>query len=688
MAILYTKTYNDQTINITDEFSAELGETYANEGRTAYQFHAYGVASGINSYWETPWDDTMSDPWIARDGGNEISSSGPWMQALYFDEDVNLGLVLKIAQNAASQYNPIVFGDRSNHVPGNAMWNPAYSSNMQCSFCTNVPIFETEAEALEYIEETSELERKRLIEDKSVNYIQPEFEKETERYFIIAEMETVNVYKGQVSVAQGSTKTYRTTKFYANTRPSLYFTTGTDFQLGLIAPEVVSGYSLPSPESVFEQVPETSWNDYSIGYTGNYYTAMSYLIGSDYDYPADGTYTYATYFYTNIPILKNEAAAEEAINTGDYSDAVNWDNVSGGVIRYPDFGQKETTTTFGDGTFSSPFVSQYVMSASDVRAVSSIFFDDDQGLIDDIKKGLELFGAKPVDAIMSLVAFPFDVTNIANCSPQSYIYFGSYQHNLASSVNKIYNQLSNYLNAGTIYLAPLFGSWRDYKNLTLSVYLPYIGWRDLEVEKYVKRSVNVRYYVDINSRQCCAVLVADGIMADYWVGEIGVELPIVGSNFADYARSALQHVGNTAKGMINPFSLGGASNIANASANMPGGITGMINKNFEGSALSNYSQYKFGQNGSPKDIQMTKGSFSSGLGMYLPQYVMFRYDIHDVVEPELLNKMYGKPSTASGKISNFSGFLSGRVDNLVTTGMTDAEIAMVQSGLINDGIYI
>ena len=683
--ILYEKVNGVQTIRITDEYTAEKEETYANEGRTAYTLHAGGAAVG-HITGGSDWSVVYADSWISRDGGPYISASGTWVRALYFDIDSSYGLVLKIAGN--DFFNGLVFNDRSSTWPS-TNWSPTHNDLCQASLYTNLPIFETQAEAEEYCSLENVTSRQQMIVDSAVNFKRPEFDKETKRYFLIAEYETVNVYKGQVSVASGSTKTYRTTMFDANTMPAFYFVNdGSDFIIGLKAPDVVAGYSLPSPITVFEQVPETSWYDYEIGYSGTYYTDMSHLIGSDYDYPADGTYTYATYFYTNIPILKNQAAAEEAIDTGDYSDAVNWDNVSGGVIRYPDFGQKETTTTFGDGTFSSPFVSQYVMSASDVRAVSSIFFDDDQGLIDDIKKGLELFGAKPVDAIMSLVAFPFDVTNIANCSPQSYIYFGSYKHTLASPVNKIYNQLSNYLNAGTIYLAPLFGSWRDYKNLTLSVYLPYIGWRDLEVEKYVKRSVNIRYYVDINSRQCCAVLVADGIMADYWVGECGIELPIVGSNFADYARSALQHIGTTAKGMINPFSLGGASNIANASANMPGGITGMINKNFEGSALSNYSQYKFGQNGSPKDIQMTKGSFSSGVGMYLPQYVMFRYDIHDVVEPELLNKMYGKPSTASGKIANFSGFLSGRVDNLVTTGMTDAEIAMVQSGLINDGIYI
>lgn len=686
--VLYEKVNGVQTIRITDEYTAEKEETYANEGRTAYTLHAGGAAVG-HITGGSDWSVAYADSWISRDGGPSISASGTWVRALYFDIDSSNGLVLKIAGN--DFFNGLVFNDRMSTWPS-TNWGPTYNDSCQASLYTNLPIFETQAEAEEYCSLENVTSRQQMIVDSAVNFKRPEFDTETKRYFLIAEYETVSVYKGQVSVASGSTKSYRTTMFDANTMPALYFVNdGADFVLGMNAPDVVAGYSLPSPISTFEQVPETSWNEYEIGYSGTYYTDMNKLIGSDYDYPADGTYSYATYFYTNIPILKNEQAAQDAIDTGDYTEACNWDNVSGGTVREPDFGVKETATTFGDGTFSSPFVAQYVMSASDVRKVSSIFFDDDQGLIDDIKKGLELFGAKPVDAIMSLVAFPFDVTNVANCSQTYSLYFGSYKHTLDTQINKIGNLLSNYLNAGTIYLAPLFGSYRDYKNITLSVFLPFIGWRDLEIEKYIKKTVNIRYYIDINTRQCAAVLIADNIMADYFVGEIGIELPIVGSNFAEYARSEIQHIGNTAKSMMNPFSGGAMSNIGNASSafgNM--GISNLTSGgNFQsGGLMSNYGQYKFGQNGSPKDMQMTKGSFSSGVGMYLPQYVMFRYDVHDVAEPALLNELCGKPSTASGKISSFSGFLSGRVSRLVTTNMTDSEIQEVQNAIMNDGIYI
>ena len=692
MSILYTKEYNGQVINITDDIECSYKENYANADRTVYTFQAGGLASSYNTYWGETYTFTMTDPWLSRDGGNTISPSGAWPKALYFDVNVNNMICLFIAGN--DLYNSIVFGDRSgNGCPGGwSGWTTTNARDHQCAFAANVPIFETQEEAEEYCAETVESERQRMIRESAVNYKRPEAEPETKRYFIWTEITQVDLLRGNATEVSGATKSYRSTSFDANTMPALYFINdGDDFQLGLKAPDVVAGYSLPAPQSVFELVPETSWHDYMIGYDGVYYTDMPRLVTSGYDFPSDGRYTYGIYFYTNIPIMENEEAADEAIDSGDYSDASNWENISGDKMRYPDFGDPESSTTFGAGTFTSPFVSQYVMSRSQVADVASIFFTDDGNLLDNIKRGLELYGAKPVDAIMSLCAFPFDCTQVVNCAPWNHIYFGSYDHQLQTPVNKVMNALSNYLDAGTIFLAPLFSSYRDFKNLTLSVYLPFIGWRDLEIEKYISKSVNIRYYIDINTRQCAAVLVAGGVMADYFVGEIGIELPIVGSNFAEYARSEIQHLSNTAKGMLNPFSPEALSNVTN-------GVTGVSNAtNFttristqpwQNSSFSQYGQYKFGQNGSPKDMQMTKGSFTSGVGMYLPQYVMFRYDIHDVSEPQLLNELCGKPSTASGKISQFSGFLSGRVSRLVTTGMTDSEITEVQNAIMNDGIYI
>lgn len=561
-----------------------------------------------------------------------------------------------------------------------------YNQDLVWSIATNIPVFSSEQSAVSYLNAGTDAAALEILKT-ALNYQDVEYDEDTTEYYQIANRYVqATQYQGHVTPVEDATVYQRSTIFKANTPPCLYF--DDTYTLHLMAKDIVSGYSVPGPISAVEQVPETSWIEESTGYSGNYYGGTTDRNSCGLNLPEpDGVYTYGSYLWTNIYIMGSREDAEEAIETGDYTKAGNYNSVQhGGFGLEPDFGEAEDLTTFGEGTWSSPFVSQYVLSASEVRDVCSVFFTDDSGLIDDIKKGLELYGAKPVDCVMSLVAFPFDVTNIANCSGQYYIYFGSYKHTLTYSVNKIFNQLSNYLDAGTIFLKPIFNNYRDYKNLTLSVFLPYIGWRDLEVEKYIKKSVNIRYYVDINTRECAAVLVANGVMADYWVGEIGVELPVVGSNFSDYARSEIQHITSFVKESMTPGSLTSIGNLAGSQSWVSTG--GSVSMKIEGSDFAKYGQYKLGQNGSPKDMQMTKGSFSSGLGNYLPNYVIFRYDIHDVEEPELLNTLYGKPSTASGKISGFSGFLTGRITKLDTTGMTDSEIEELQNAIMNDGVYI
>lgn len=545
-----------------------------------------------------------------------------------------------------------------NNTHGDVFW----------SLTTNIPIFATEQEAIAYVNAADEATEISLIQT-ALNYQDVEYDQdETEYYQISNRWTTADLFQGNPSPVSGATKYERSTIFKANTPPVLYFDEES-FELKLLAKDIVCGYSVAGPISAVEQVPETSWIPQSTRYNGSYYGGVSDKDVAGWPIPADGTYLWGSYLWTNVYIAKNKADAEEALETGDYTKMGNYNTIQhGGFGLEPTFGTEETTTTFGDGTFASPFARQYVMSASGVRDVASIFFSDDQGLIDDLKKGLELFGAKPVDCIMSLVAFPFDVSTICTCSSEYDIYFGSYKHHLNNPVNKIgnFNAVQKYIDAGTITLKPIFHNYRDFKNLTLSVYMPFIGWNELDVEKYVGKSVNARYYVDINTRQCVAMLVANGVMADYWTGEIGVELPVVGSNFSEYARSELQHIESTAKRMLNPANLETLTNLA-------GGSLGM---------------FKFGQNGSPKDMQMVKGSFSSGVGMYLPQYVIFRYDIHDIAEPELLNELCGKPSTASGKIGNFSGFLSGRVTKMNTSGMLQEEIDEMHLGIMSEGIYI
>ena len=93
------------------------------------------------------------------------------------------------------------------------------------------------------------------------------------------------------------------------------------------------------------------------------------------------------------------------------------------------------------------------------------------------------------------------------------------------------------------------------------------------------------------------------------------------------------------------------------------------------------------QKGQPKDHLMIKGAFSGASAAYMPQYVIFRYDIHNLIVPDNLTALYGRPSSGGGKISTFNGFLKCDTVKLNTSGMTDPEITEVLT-LLREGIFI
>ena len=404
--------------------------------------------------------------------------------------------------------------------------------------------------------------------------------------------------------------------------------------------------------------------------------------------PKDGTYTYGFYLDTNIPIFSNKEDAEDAIASGDFSKAGNYYQIQdGNTLIPPSFGTAEDTTLFGAGSALSPFVSAYVMGGITLASIANVFYTDNQSVIDNIKDGLALFGSMPFESLVSLRFYPFDVTDVVTASPQNYIYFGSYQHT-GISVDKVTALPGDkYINAGSVYIAPLFNSYRDFAPWTsLEVYLPYVGWQKINIEEYIGKTVNIRYYVDIFTGSAVAVLVADGVMKDYFtVSNIGMSLPLCGSNLSEYANSALNGLLGTAGGAVGG-ALSGAMvgsavpGIGTAAGAAVGGTIGALGGIAKGT-------FDMSQKGKPKDLAKVKGSYTAGVGNYMPQYVIFRYIVHDLIVPGNLTQLYGRPSSAGGKVSTFSGFLKCDTIKMDTSGMSDNEVAEVLA-LLNEGIFV
>lgn len=695
MATIYTKELNGITFNIDDAVVADEMELYANESRTQYTIEAFGSASYIN-FFGTAIVIPMADPYFHRDGGNTISPDGSWVKALYFDTRDNY-LCLKIAGN--NSFNGLVTTDITNYLPTVGDWYSDDSHDKVCAFATNLPIFETAEEAFAYCNEESELGRQQMIKSLAVNFKKEEFEEDT-KYFYISNLRGEANCVRNTATSTGA-QTWRSIRFSANTRPVLYF--NEDYSLSLKAPNVVASYSMAAPAYIIDNVPESSWQD-GLAYTGLWYgNIMSRLEARGETLP-DGEYMYGFDLTTNITIHKDEAAADHALETGDYSDAINPGVIGGGGYNPPEFGDDEQDTEFGGGADTSPFMQTYVLSRNALIQVAQAWYNTNPSTMADIITGLKMFGDIPQECLAGVTMYPFDVTRILNTATQQYIYFGTYQLELGTPISKAMSLASNaYLDCGTVFLAALQHNYKDYEPFTvIDLYLPYIGWQRMDISLLINKYVSIRYYVDIHTRACCAVVLVrtPGTTGNVIVGEfsgtIGVGLPICSADYQGYANSmastmlnGVNSVMGSAKGGYNS-AMGMLGNIAAGSGlglSIAGGVGGVA-LNMGAAALHTASTLnQLEQLGAPADHPIMRGGFTSCIGTYMPQQVIWRYTIHDTVEPDNFNELCGRPSSASGRVGDFSGFLSVKSVDLNTNGMLDHEAAEVYSAL-KSGVFI
>lgn len=537
----------------------------------------------------------------------------------------------------------------------------------------NFPIFDSEAHWQSYIVNGTL--------DGCMNKLD-EYELDTTQYYFIYNLQSTGVlFNGKMTEASGATRAWHSLKFGANGTPVLYYDNA--FGLTLYAPDVVNSKAVTGPGYIIDNIPEEAWTENVLEYSGPFYATLADRIETCGSIPENGTYSMAVELNTNILRFPDQASAEHAIETGDYTGASNYYEIQNGNTHAPvTIGNDETATTFGSGYATSPFVSSYICDRTDVLNVAGAFYSNDTTLIDNIKKGLEMFGASPFEAICGLTWFPFDLNTVATAQPQNWIYFGSYKHQPAGlSIDKIINMnASGYVNAGSVYIGPLFNSYRDFEPYCqLSVFLPYSGWHELDIAKYYKKTVNIRYYIDIFTNTFACALVIDNQICDIFNGNIGVTLPICGSNLSEYAnsmlRSVLGTVGGTAGGALSGAMLGGG---------IPGAVIGATVGGFAGLAKGTF---EMAQKGQPKDHLQVKGAFSGASSSYMPQYVIFRYDVHDLIVPDNLTALQGRPSSAGGKIGSFAGYLQCDTIKLNTGRMTDAEINETIA-LLRNGIFV
>ena len=548
-----------------------------------------------------------------------------------------------------------------------------YTGILEWELTSNIPIFETDAQAITYITTGEGIEQ-------AVNY---SYEERESKEFIINNIWTHGTWTPNGLSGMGS-QNYRLVrgKLIEGGRISFYPKPGIvdgALQYGIISSGIFDALQY-SEDGV-------TWHDSSVFPYSFFYKERTNELGE---------FDFGLTFFSQIPAFEDEETAQKWIDEDpsvSIEDATNWPQISGKYPPSNSSGSALPQSQFGEVKLKGFFSQQYICDTSLLQNIANDLFDTSQGgFWEAIKKGVEAYGDSPIQSVMGLSFWPFDVTSLigsGNYSPAQYVWFGGYGWDTTGkgSCNQII-YASGHKDIGTVRLIPHFNSWRDYEPYTkLYVSIPYCGTYQLDLKRYWNKDVTVRYWIDTRTNGCICGLIADGYLMDYFNGQMGVTMPITLTDYSAYMNSQMQVLlqgggqavtaGGNAIGAITGKSgaaLAGAAAGSMAGAGIAGAITGA--KTVYGLMQNNINNFN-----------VTKGGSSSMINCFLPQTVDFIFEMQDSCEPANYEEMFGVPSLAQGSLFNFSGFLKCQSVKLECPKATEREKERLKQMLLS-GIYI
>lgn len=594
------------------------------------------------------------------------------------------------------------------------------------TIATNIPIFENINDAQGYVRASTDTEAFECLK-LALNYKSGVvFDDTTNEFYVNERYNEYTVSKGVKSEPGQATYIRAERILYNGNAICFYRDSSNKFELTLITGSdlLASKYSSSSYQELLN-VPYEDFSFETLEYSGPFYSPYDSKLGvSDYE-----GYL-ATMWSTNIPIFGDYTKAQQYLNGElDASDAENWDKISGDKA-YENIidnltEQPEEETEFGEVYIRNIFSQLYLCNSAALYEISNNLFDYDvttlSGIWDDIKKGLEMYGSNPMECVQGLRFYPFDLTSIfTQTQPQNYVYFGAYQLQLQnSSVHKMI-YANGYKDLGSVTIRRTFKDWRDFEPYTkLSIYLPYVGRYPLDLKKYYDKTVNIRYYLDVRTGACCACLIANGILLDWFDGLIGTEMPITLTDYSSYAQNQINIImRNAGMGTIGEAAFGNvASKVISAKtagdtldaavANREAGAFASLESQTAGAGVASgtmgavglgagiagiaamtimKTQFDLLKDGTAGYTKGRPGS-SAMINNFLPQYPTFMFEVQEIDESPYLNELYGRPSNASGVIGDFSGYLEAEDVMLICPIATDNERQEIID-LVRSGIYI
>lgn len=296
----------------------------------------------------------------------------------------------------------------------------------------------------------------------------------------------------------------------------------------------------------------------------------------------------------------------------------------------------------------------YLPSKALLKDFSNYLWSND--FFDNILKNYQ----SPLENIISLSIIPA----IAQPDDARYISIGNCTTNILCTIT---NEQYVSVECGKIDLKEHYGNFSDYSpNTSIDIYLPYIGYRQIDIDDFMAGKIRVRYQCDILTGDCVAEIYCEGkgkskLMYTF-NGNISYNVPLSGANYLQYYLSIVSGIGNVATGVAQ--GIGG---------NPLGGI---------GTAASGVGQIL-----TSKPAYGRSGSLGSAAGYlsYRRPFLVRKSPINTTAKN--LAQESGYISNKGQKIGDYSGFTKCAAVVLDGITATKSELDEIET-LLKEGVII
>lgn len=726
MAIIETLTdelYDCEIIFESDGWSGEVLRFHYGEESPHFQFDITGDVHGNGEYYScTPSENNYGFVFAGSDYDNCILGISLEHMGRIYDTDAEIAfqacgnhpnwkpggafgakptdteLRLTCSEICVKSLDLIVQGDPStyeNHAIGRyfqyrnnvgiIFWRCAYVGSGQwtwrATIKTDLPIFRTDADLLEYCQSGG------AVRNKILNIAEePDPEEEYKEQFDFWYVKNKWGHNTRnVDSSGNTTKNYR---FYPKRRGICFIkhtpTAAEPYDRIL--------YNYSSYDAKYAAWGEDADEDF----TDNPNVTTHFLTKS-ISFGANDYYTKFD-FRTNIPLWNNQQDADDYYNgLKDISEADNYAYISrqDDAILNPDLpgtDVDEATAMRTNGMRFGYGVRLYEITNIELSNLMQEMYNPAN--VQDIIDGNKLMGANTINAVSGVIYLPFaDLSEICELGSLANIKIGSWEAKTAQGKRIISNEGN--IDCGNFFYNRTYLDYRDYEPYNLLfVNLPFCGCHQLTISKYLDKTVNVSYNVDVCTGGIVAKLTADGILVDIFEGTCGASRPISATDNNAYINSivgAITGASASASGSIEGIT-NSVSNVGKAAASgsslAAGGAAGVAVGVAGGVAASGvYTAYQV-KNAVDNPPQMHRGSLAGNLAYYLNSKPTFIFFTKRSIRPENELETIGYPSGHGGTVGSFSGFLSCSAFKLADgfTG-TDEERAEIMD-IMRGGIYL